>query len=53
MEPLGAQGGDQLRAEHLQRDAATVLQVLGEVDCCHASSAELALEPVAIRQAAF
>ena len=52
MEPLGAEGGDQLGAEHLQRDPAAVLQVLGEVDRRHASPAELALEPVAIRQAA-
>ena len=48
MEPLGAQAGNQLRAEHLQRDPAAVLQVLGEVDRSHPAPADLALDPVTL-----
>ena len=43
----------ELGAEHLDRDLAVVLEVLGEVDRGHAAPAELALDPVAVRQAAF
>ena len=53
LEPLGAERGGQLGVEHLERDRPVVPEVLGEVDRGHAAAAELALEPVAIRQAAF
>ena len=52
LEPLGAQRGRQLGVEHLQGDGSLVPKVLGQVDGGHAAPAELALEPVAIRQAA-
>ena len=52
LEPLGAERGGELGVEHLERDRPVVPQVLGQVDRGHAAPAELALEPVAIRQAA-
>ena len=47
-EPLGAEHGGELRLQHLDRDLAIVLQVLGEIDRRHAALAELALDAVAI-----
>ena len=49
-EPLGAEGGGELRAQHLQRHFAVVLQVLGEVDSGHAALSELPLDAVALGQ---
>jgi hypothetical protein len=34
--------------EHLERDRALVLEIQGEINDCHATAAELALEHVAI-----
>ena len=47
-EPLGADHRGQLGPQHLDRDLAPVLEVLGEVDGGHAALAELALDPVAV-----
>jgi hypothetical protein len=41
-----------LSVKHLHRDAALVLEVLGEVHGCHAAPAELALDTVAVSQRA-
>ena len=47
LEALGAERGGQLGVEHLERDRAVVLEVLGQVDRGHAAAPELALERVA------
>ena len=47
-EPLGADHGGELGAQHLERDLAVVPEVLGEVDGGHAARAELALDAVAV-----
>ena len=47
-EPLGPDGGGQLGSQHLDRDLARVLQVLGEIDRGHAPLAQLPLEAVAV-----
>ena len=47
-EPLGAEHGGQLGAQHLERDLAVVPQVVREVDGGHAARAELALDAVAV-----
>ena len=52
LEPVGPQRGGELGEKHLQGHRPVVLQVLGQVDRGHPAPAELALEPVAIRQAA-
>ena len=46
-EPARADDCGELGLEHLERDPATVLQVLGEVNRGHATLAELALDAVA------
>jgi hypothetical protein len=53
LEALGAERGRELRQEDLEGDWAVVPEVLGQVDHSHAAPAELALDPVVIRQAAF
>src|SRR5207245_9789994 len=45
--PLAAEGGRELRRQHLDRHRPIVLQVPGEVDGCHPSAAELALDSIA------
>jgi len=47
-EPLGADDGAELGAEHLDRDAAIMLDVLCQVDGGHAALAEFAFEPVSV-----
>jgi len=49
-EPFGAQRCGELRAYHLDRDCAVVLEVVGKPDYGHATAAELPLEAVAIGQ---
>ncbi len=49
-EPLAAQHSRKLWLEHLDRDLAVVLEVLGQVDRRHAALAELALDPVVVGQ---
>ena len=44
----GPMVGGQLRPQHLHRDLAVVLEVLGEVDRGHAPLAQLPLEAVAV-----
>ncbi len=47
-EPLAAEHRRQLRAQHLHRHLALVLQILGEVDRGHAARAEFFLDGVAV-----
>ena len=47
-EPLGADRSGQLRPQHLHRDLAVVLQVLGEVDRRHPAPAHLPLDAIAV-----
>jgi len=47
-EPLGAEHGGELRAQHLDGDLAVVFEVLGQIDGSHAALAELTLDAVAI-----
>ena len=47
-EPSGAERGGELGPQHLDRDLAVVLEVLGEIDGGHAALAELALDAVAV-----
>jgi hypothetical protein len=49
-EPLVAECGGELGAEHLDRDVAMVLAILGEIDRRHAASADLSLDRVAVRE---
>ena len=49
-EALGADHGGELGAQDLERDAAVVPDVLGEIDRGHAAGADLAVEAVAVRQ---
>ena len=51
LEPVGAERGGQLGVQHLERDRAVVLEVLGQVDRGHAAAPELAVERVAVGQA--
>ena len=48
--PVGADHRRELGPEHLDRDLADVLQVLGEIHRGHAAGAELALDAIAIGQ---
>ena len=45
-EAVRAERGGELGTEHLDRDLAVVLEVVGQVDGGHAALAELALDPV-------
>jgi lia operon protein LiaG len=47
-EPVGGEGGGELGAEHLDRNLAVVLEVLRQVDRSHSTTAELALDRVAV-----
>jgi hypothetical protein len=47
-EAVGADDGGELGAEHLEGDLAVVLQVVGQVNGCHAAVAEFALDTVAV-----
>jgi hypothetical protein len=49
-EPFGTDHRRQLRLQHLERDLAVVLEVLGQVDRGHPSRTELALDAVAALQ---
>ena len=49
-EPLGADGGGELLAQHLDRDVAIVPHVAREVHGGHAAAPELALDLVAARE---
>ena len=49
-EALGAEAGREIRMQHLDRDSAIVLAVLGEVHGRHAAAAELAIDRVGLRQ---
>ena len=46
-EPLGADSGTELRVQHLDRDVATVSEVVREVHRRHAAASQLALDAVA------
>ena len=47
-EPVGPEGGGELRVQDLDRDLAAVLQVLGQEDRGHAAAADLRLDGVAV-----
>ncbi len=49
-EPIGAEGGRQVGAQHLDRHLAVVLEVLGEIDRGHPARAEFPLDSVAVGQ---
>src|SRR2546430_15948849 len=49
-EPLGAEDGGKLRAEHLERDGAVVLEIASQIARGHPAAAELALDRVAARK---
>ncbi|MBI4421882.1 MAG: hypothetical protein HY560_13745 [Gemmatimonadetes bacterium] len=49
-EPLGSHRERQLRLEHLERDLAVVLPVVGEVNDRIPAATELALDRVAVRK---
>ena len=49
-EPLGADHGGELGAQHLERDLAIVPEVVRQVDRGHPALAQLALDPVAVGQ---
>jgi len=49
-EAVGADAGGELRAQHLHRDAAAVLEILGEIHARHPARADLALDAVARAQ---
>src|SRR5437660_1668672 len=51
-EALGPEGGRQLGTEHLDRDGAAVLQVLGQIDRRRAAVAQLPVQRVTIGQSA-
>ena len=50
-EPLGADDGRQLGAQHLDGDVAIVLEVVRQVDRRHTARAELALDAIPIGEA--
>jgi len=52
-EPVGAEHGGQLRVEHLERDRAVVLPVVGQEDRGHATPTQLPLEAVAVGQSSL
>lgn len=52
-EPLGTEGGGELRLQNLDGDPAVVLEVSGQVDDGHPPAAELALEAVAVAEGPF
>ncbi len=49
-EPIGAHRVGQLGMEHLERDLATVLHILGEIDGRHPATSELALDGILVTQ---
>ncbi len=51
--PLGAEGGGELRAKHLDRHLTMVLHVLGEVDGGHTARAQFTLDGVAVGERTF
>ena len=52
-EPVGTDRRGQRRVQHLERDRAVVPEVPREVHHGHPAAAELALDPVAVRQTAL
>ncbi len=51
--PLGAEGGSEIRPEDLHRHLAVVLEVLGEIHCRHAPSADFPLDGIAVGEGSF
>ena len=49
-EPIGAEGGGEVGAQHLDGHLAVMLEILGEIDGGHAAGPEFALDGVAIRE---
>ncbi len=50
---LGAEGGGELRVQHLERHLAAVFEVLRQVDCGHSPAANLPLDRVSIGENGF
>ena len=49
-EPLGTQGGRELRVKYFERDGTIVLEIVRQVDGSHPAPAELAQHRVATSQ---
>ncbi len=49
-ETVGADRAGDLRMEHLDRHLPAMAKIFGQVDRCHPTLAQLALDPVAVRQ---
>ena len=49
-EPFRSEGGEQLAAEHLERDRPVVPEIVRQPHRRHSAPAELALDPVAVGQ---
>ena len=47
-EPLGAKDRGKLRPQHFDGDLAVVLEVVGQIDVCHAAFAQVPLDLVAV-----
>jgi len=47
-EPLAAERGGQIGAQHLERHLAVVLEVVGQIDHGHAAATDLTLDGVAV-----
>ncbi len=47
-EPLGTKHRGERGSEDLDRDLAVVLDVVGEIDGCHAAFTQMPLDPVAV-----
>ena len=47
-EPLGAEHGGEFRPQHLDRDLALVLEILGEVDRGHTARTDFPLDGVPV-----
>ena len=51
-EPVGAHQGGEVRVQHLDRDLAIVLEVVGQIDRGHPAGTQLALDAVAAGEGA-
>jgi len=49
-EPIGAEDGGELGAQHLERDGAVVLKIARAIDRGHPAAAELTLDRVTARE---
>ncbi len=47
-EPLGAEDRSEFRPQYFDGDLPVVLDVVGQIDVCHATFAQVTLDPVAV-----